>query len=111
MTQLWRAPRARAPLAAVVELPGSKSVTNRALVLAALADGRSVLRRPLRSRDTELMAAALRVLGIEVADTADGDWVVTGCPGPLQPHADSVDVGNAGTVARFVPPMAALAVG
>ena len=70
-------------------LPGSKSVTNRALVLAALADGRSIVRRPLRSRDTELMVAALRGLGVDVTDTpADGDWVVDGVPGPLQPRVD-----------------------
>ncbi len=107
----WPAPRARGPLAAVVELPGSKSVTNRALVLAALADGRSVVRRPLRSRDTELMAQALRGLGVEVTDTADGDWQVDGVAGPLQPRSARIDVGNAGTVARFLPPVATLAVG
>ncbi len=107
----WSAPRATAPLDAVVALPGSKSLTNRALVLAALADGRSVVRRPLRSRDTELMAAALRVLGVGVHDVGDdGDaWVVDGVAGTLQPTGDRIDVGNAGTVARFVPPMAALA--
>lgn len=108
---LWSAPRAHAPLAAVVPLPGSKSVTNRALVLAALADGRSVLRRPLRSRDTELMAAALRILGAKVTDTVDGDWVVDGVAGPLRPTGGAIDVGNAGTVARFLPPVATLAVG
>lgn len=107
----WPAPRARAPLSAVVELPGSKSLTNRALVLAALAEGRSVVRRPLRSRDTQLMAAALRVLGVGVADDADGSWVVDGVAGPLQPTGDAVDVGNAGTVARFLPPVATLAAG
>lgn len=107
----WPAPRARGPLRAVVPLPGSKSVTNRALVLAALADGRSTVRRPLRSRDTELMAQALRGLGVDVTDTADGDWQVDGVAGPLQPRSASVDVGNAGTVARFLPPVATLAEG
>jgi len=97
-------------LSAVVELPGSKSVTNRALVLAALAEGRSVVRRPLRSRDTELMVAALRVLGVAVTDDGD-DWLVEGVPGPLRPVGARIDVGNAGTVARFLPPVAALAVG
>jgi len=91
-----------------VPLPGSKSVTNRALVLAALADGRSVVRRPLRSRDTELMAAALHGLGVDVTDTADGDWVVDGVAGPLEPRTGAVDVGNAGTVARFLPAVATL---
>jgi 3-phosphoshikimate 1-carboxyvinyltransferase len=107
----WPAPRARAPLSAVVELPGSKSLTNRALVLASLAEGRSVVRRPLRSRDTELMAAALRVLGVGVEDAADGSWVVHGVPGPLRPTGGAVDVGNAGTVARFLPAVATLADG
>lgn len=106
----WSAPRATRPLDAVVSLPGSKSLTNRALVLAALADGRSVVRRPLRSRDSELMADALRVLGVPVSDDGE-DWVVDGVGGPLTPTGTSIDVGNAGTVARFVPPMAALAVG
>lgn len=92
-------------------LPGSKSVTNRALVLAALADGRSTVRRPLRSRDTELMAAALRGLGVDVTDTDDGDWLVDGVTGPLRPRVDTLDVGNAGTVARFLPPVATLAQG
>jgi 3-phosphoshikimate 1-carboxyvinyltransferase len=107
----WPAPRPAGPLSARVPLPGSKSVTNRALVLAALADGASVVRRPLRSRDTELMVQALRALGVTVSDTADGSWEVVGVPGPLSPVVTAVDVGNAGTVARFVPPMATLAVG
>jgi len=91
-----------------VSLPGSKSQTNRMLVLAALAPGRSVVRRPLRSRDTELMAAALRVLGVGVSDDGE-DWVVEGAAGPLHPTGTAVDVGNAGTVARFLPPVAVLA--
>lgn len=108
----WPAPRARAPLAARLSLPGSKSVTNRLLVLAALADGTSTVRRPLRSRDTELMAAALTALGAPV-DTSGADWVVTGCAGrPVVPGGSaSVDVGNAGTVARFLPALAAVAAG
>lgn len=105
----WPAPRAGAPLHAVVPLPGSKSVTNRALVLAALAPGRSVVRRPLRSRDTELMAAALQVLGVDVHDDG-GDWVVD-APEELVTRGDAVDVGNAGTVARFLPAVATLARG
>jgi hypothetical protein len=108
---LWHAPRAQGPLSAVVRLPGSKSQTNRALVLAALAAGRSTVASPLRSRDTELMAAALRVLGVAVSDGEDGSWLVTGTGAPLQPTADRVDVGNAGTVARFLPPVATLATG
>jgi 3-phosphoshikimate 1-carboxyvinyltransferase len=92
---------------AEVNVPGSKSVTNRALVLAALAGEPSRLRDPLRARDTALMAGALRSLGVGVAD--DGaDWVVT--PAPLH-GGGSVDVGLAGTVQRFVPPVATLATG
>ena len=106
----WQVPRATGPLAAVVSLPGSKSLTNRALVLAALADGRSRVRRPLRSRDTELMAAALDALGVAVTDDGD-DWVVDGVPGSLTPTTDRIDVGNAGTVARFLPAVAALGTG
>jgi 3-phosphoshikimate 1-carboxyvinyltransferase len=103
----WPAPYAVAPVDAVVRVPGSKSVTNRALVLAALADGPSRLTAPLRARDTTLMAGALRALGVGVAD--DGaDWVVT--PAPLT-GGGTVDVGLAGTVQRFVPPLAALADG
>jgi len=104
---LWPAPRAHAPVAATVRLPGSKSLTNRALVLAALADGPSVVRRALRSRDTELMAAALVSLGAAV-DTSGEDWSVV--PGPVAAAAE-VDCGLAGTVMRFVPPVAALADG
>ena len=107
----WPAPRADQALNAVMPLPGSKSQTNRLLVLAALADGTSVVRRPLRSRDTELMVAGLRVLGVDVTDGPDGAWEVTGVSGPLHPIAGAVDVGNAGTVARFLPPLATLITG
>jgi 3-phosphoshikimate 1-carboxyvinyltransferase len=129
----WQAPAASGPVRALVRLPGSKSMTNRALVLAALADGPTTIRNPLRARDTELMAAALRGLGAEVtAGSAGGpqsvpSWLVTpaargeAAPGDSAPeHSGSaegggrrrvtVDVGNAGTVLRFVPPVAALAV-
>jgi 3-phosphoshikimate 1-carboxyvinyltransferase len=104
---LWSAPRAERPVHATVTLPGSKSLTNRALILAALSDRPSVVRRALRSRDTELMAAALSALGCAV-DTSDDDWKVT--PGPVTAPA-TVDCGLAGTVMRFVPPVAALADG
>ncbi|HSE07046.1 MAG TPA: 3-phosphoshikimate 1-carboxyvinyltransferase [Nocardioidaceae bacterium] len=107
VTDPWPAPRAHGPVRATVSLPGSKSLTNRALVLAALSDGPSVVRRALRSRDTELMAQALTSLGAPV-DTSGDDWHVT--PGPIAGPA-SVDCGLAGTVMRFVPPVAALADG
>jgi 3-phosphoshikimate 1-carboxyvinyltransferase len=102
----WRAPHAGEPVRGTVRLPGSKSLTNRLLVVAALADTPSVLRRPLRARDTLLMAGALRALGTAI-DDEDGNWRVV--PGPLV--AARVDVGLAGTVMRFVPPVAALADG
>ncbi|MDQ1701863.1 MAG: 3-phosphoshikimate 1-carboxyvinyltransferase [Frankiaceae bacterium] len=108
--ELWPAPTPIAPVDARVAVPGSKSVTNRALVLAALADGTSRLRRPLVSRDTTLMVAGLRALGIGITDDGD-DLLVDGNPGPLRPVAAAIDLGNAGTVARFLPPLAALATG
>jgi 3-phosphoshikimate 1-carboxyvinyltransferase len=103
----WPAPVAPSPVRATVTVPGSKSVTNRALVLAALSQTPSTLHRPLRSRDTLLMAGALRTLGADIADT-DTDWHVT--PAPLTGPA-VLDVGNAGTVMRFLPPLATLADG
>jgi 3-phosphoshikimate 1-carboxyvinyltransferase len=103
----WRAPSAPGPVHAEVTLPGSKSLTNRALVLAALADGPSVVRRALRSRDTVLMAGALSALGTRI-DTSGADWRVE--PGALTGGV-AVDCGLAGTVTRFVPPVAALADG
>jgi 3-phosphoshikimate 1-carboxyvinyltransferase len=91
-----------------VRLPGSKSMTARALILSALAAGPSVIERPLRARDTELMAAGLRALGVGVDTGSDERWLVT--PGPLRGPA-RVDVGLAGTIMRFLPPAAALAEG
>jgi 3-phosphoshikimate 1-carboxyvinyltransferase len=104
---VWRTPHRTAPVDAVVALPGSKSITARALVLAALADGPSRLVRPLRARDTDLMAAGLRALGVRIDDDGD-DQLVT--PGPLRGPAE-VDAGLAGTVLRFLPPVAGLATG
>ncbi len=118
----WQPPAATGTLNAVIRLPGSKSITNRALVLAALGDGPTTITGPLRARDTLLMAAALRALGATVdtgnavpqpgpgtgASAGDGGrevWRVT--PGQRS-GAAAVDVGNAGTVLRFVPPVAAL---
>lgn len=103
----WPAPTTTGPLDATVTLPGSKSLTNRALVLAALADGPSVVRRALRSRDTLLMAQALTALGARV-DTSGEDWTVTPLDGSVPADRASVDCGLAGTVMRFVPPAAGL---
>jgi 3-phosphoshikimate 1-carboxyvinyltransferase len=107
MVEVWRTPSRSTPVDAVVGLPGSKSLTARALVLAALADGPSRLVRPLRARDTDLMAAGLRALGVRI-DEDGQDLLVT--PGELRGPAD-VDAGLAGTVLRFLPPVAALATG
>ncbi|MFI5889168.1 3-phosphoshikimate 1-carboxyvinyltransferase [Actinoplanes sp. NPDC051513] len=104
----WLAPTASAPVTASVRLPGSKSMTARALILSALADGPSAIERPLRARDTELMSAGLRAIGVAV-DTADEErWRVE--PGALRGPA-RIDVGLAGTIMRFLPPVAALAEG
>ena len=143
---MWPAPfRGSQPVNARVVIPGSKSVTNRALILAAQATSPSILRRPLVSRDSELMVAGLRALGIGVQEievesnasastnnastnnastnnastnnastnnastnTKELAWKIT--PAPLKGPA-AIDVGNAGTVMRFLPPLAALAQG
>lgn len=110
----WRAPRASGPLDARLALPGSKSLTNRELVLSALAEAPSLLRRPLHSRDSALMIEALRSLGVLIEEVeGDGEY------GPdlrITPPAEltgstSIDCGLAGTVMRFLPPVAALALG
>jgi len=111
---VWAAPVAEAPLAARLMLPGSKSLTNRELVLAALADGPSLLRRPLHSRDSALMIEALKQLGVGIDEVpGDGafgsDLLVT--PAPELHGGVSIDTGLAGTVMRFLPPVAALALG
>ncbi len=107
--ELWDAPTVTAPVAARVSVPGSKSATNRALLLAALSEEPCVLSRPLRSRDTLLMAGALRALGAGIEDGPEGSWQVS----PARPvrGETSVDVGASGTVMRFVPTLATLADG
>jgi 3-phosphoshikimate 1-carboxyvinyltransferase len=106
----WPSPTAYGPVSARVRLPASKSITNRALVLAVLSDGPAVIANPLRARDTMLAAAALRALGAVILDDEHDSrtaWRVT--PGqPAPGSAVSVDVGNAGTVMRFLPGLAAL---
>ena len=106
---LWPAPfRGKRSVDCVVEIPGSKSVTNRALILAAQANSPSILRKPLVSRDSELMSAGLVSMGVAIEDKGD-HWIVTP---PAQLHGPAtIDVGNAGTVMRFLPPLAALADG
>ncbi|POX99439.1 3-phosphoshikimate 1-carboxyvinyltransferase [Mycobacterium kansasii] len=107
--QAWPAPSTPAPVRATVTVPGSKSQTNRTLVLAALAaaqqQGASTISGALRSRDTDLMIAALQTLGLRV----DGTGSELTVSGRLEPGPGArVDCGLAGTVLRFVPPLAAL---
>ena len=112
----WPAPAARGPLEATVALPGSKSLTARALLLAAVAEGPTTLAGVLRSRDTDLMEAALTALGARF-EQLDGEAArLRARPAPLPLRVEAgpdgvghVDVGLAGTVMRFVPPLAALA--
>jgi len=108
-TELWDAPSTGEAVVATVTVPGSKSQTNRTLVLAALAaaqgQGDSTISGALRSRDTDLMIGAIRALGIDVAG-AGAELVVSGT---LNPGTQAnIDCGLAGTVLRFVPPLAAL---
>lgn len=102
----WLAPRRDAPLDARVLVPSSKSLTNRALVLSAIADGPSVVSRPLGSRDTTLMASALEAMGARV-ERSPAAWTVTPADRGVATAAQ-VDCGLAGTVMRFLPPIAAL---
>lgn len=107
MVSFWPAPHTDHPVHATVTLPGSKSITNRALILAALADRPSTITGALRSRDTDLMISALRAMGTEIAGDAD-TLAVT--PAATLRGAE-VDCGLAGTVMRFLPSVAALARG
>ena len=107
MPDLWNAPNRTNPIAARVRIPGSKSLTNRWLIMAALSGGECRINHPLQARDTLLMAQALSALGssVEIQDQA---FVVT--PSTTS-DATQVDCGLAGTVMRFVPPVAALSSG
>lgn len=115
----WSAPMARRPVDARIPIPGSKSATNRALILAALSQGPSTLRGALDARDTRLMVEALRTLGATLLESpavghpaaGNVDWHVTpigDLTGGSPAGERFIDVGLAGTVMRFVPPVAAL---
>ncbi|MHA7175590.1 3-phosphoshikimate 1-carboxyvinyltransferase [Arthrobacter sp. Sr24] len=116
-TAHWPAPFSATPLDATVTIPASKSLTNRYLVLAAIAKGESRLRAPLQSRDSDLMIGALRALGAGITEVPGSgdvpDLVVTPIPADFTaPNGGIVvDCGLAGTVMRFVPPLAALVSG
>jgi 3-phosphoshikimate 1-carboxyvinyltransferase len=103
----WPAPRPEGAVSGRVTVPGSKSISNRALILAAISDGPSTLSGLLAARDTSLMRSALVSLGVGISEKGG---LVTVTPGSLKGPA-RVDCGLAGTVMRFVPPVAALADG
>jgi 3-phosphoshikimate 1-carboxyvinyltransferase len=104
----WAAPEAPVRITATVVVPGSKSETNRALILAALASGPSLIRGGLEARDTQLMRDALRTLGVDIVED-NGHWQIT--PPKAFVAGGTIDCGLAGTVMRFVPPIATLADG
>lgn len=99
----------QAPFDAVVELPGSKSYTNRALLIAALADGRSEITEALASDDTHYMRGALTALGVHIEERDEHTFIVDGVNGRFPTSSATLQVGNAGTAARFL--TAAVAVG
>lgn len=96
----------RGSLTGKIALPGSKSITNRVLLIAALAKGRSHISGALKSDDTKYMAQALRQLGVTVEETGDTDFVVTST-GTLTPSPEPLFLGNAGTAVRFLTAAAA----
>lgn len=102
----WRAPVADSPVDATVAIPGSKSITARALYLAAVAEAPSLVTGALDARDTRLFADALEVIGARIEDAGDGALRVT--PMSLPPRGGRIECGLAGTVMRFLPPLAAL---
>jgi 3-phosphoshikimate 1-carboxyvinyltransferase len=106
-SRAWAAPLAESAISAKLSIPGSKSLTNRELVLSALASGPSEILNPLESRDSSLMIEALRSLGSDIESTPNSLRITPKqISGPAQ-----IDCGLAGTVMRFVPPVAALANG
>jgi 3-phosphoshikimate 1-carboxyvinyltransferase len=104
-TSPWLAPTANNPVIGEVKIPGSKSQTNRAYILAALANSESVIESALIARDTNLMLSAIESLGAKVSTNNQQIFIE---PGLTSVNEVSIDVGLAGTVMRFVPPLAAL---
>jgi len=110
MNSLSREIRPVGPISATIRPPGSKSLTNRALLCAALADGQSHIGNALVSDDTRYMIGALRALGLRVHEDAGGTEItVTGCDGRFPCDAADLFVGDSGTAMRFL--TAALTVG
>ena len=99
----------RAPIQGSAQLPGSKSITNRALILAALAEGSTTLEGALFSRDTQIMLNALQELGFDfTADSENHTIRIAGSGGRIPKQTAKIDVGNAGTAARFLTAFLAL---
>jgi 3-phosphoshikimate 1-carboxyvinyltransferase len=97
------------PVSGTIRPPGSKSITNRALVCASLAEGTSLLSGVLDSNDTRMMIDSLERLGIEFRPDLDNSQLeVTGCAGRLPRHEAELFVGNSGTTVRFLTSMVAL---
>ncbi|MGH3896722.1 MAG: 3-phosphoshikimate 1-carboxyvinyltransferase [Pseudonocardiaceae bacterium] len=111
----WPAPQARGAVRAAIALPGSKSATNRALLLSALSDQPSTLHQPLISRDTSLMVTALKTLGTDIDTVPVGDDSDTSPNWQVQPRSwtrdADIDCGLAGTVMRFLPVATTLTAG
>jgi 3-phosphoshikimate 1-carboxyvinyltransferase len=101
----WFAPTANNPVIGEVRIPGSKSQTNRAYILAALANSESVIESALIARDTNLMLSAIEKLGAKISHSDEKIFIE---PGLTSESDITIDVGLAGTVMRFVPPLAAL---
>ena len=98
------------PIFGEIKPPGSKSITNRALVLSALAKGKSIIRGYLESEDTNLMIDCLRFIGVKISKKKDC-LIIEGRAGNFLPYQKTLFVGNAGTVARFLSPLLALGKG
>jgi 3-phosphoshikimate 1-carboxyvinyltransferase len=107
VNDLWNAPRANHPVTATITVPGSKSITNRVLVLGALAEQPITIVGALKSRDTTLMVSALQALGTGIEERGE-NWQVTSTH---RLTGGQVNCGLAGTVMRFVPPLSCLADG
>jgi 3-phosphoshikimate 1-carboxyvinyltransferase len=108
---LWAAPKATTPVSGEVKIPGSKSIVNRALILAAISTAPTHISNVPASRDTALMLAALASLGVQIDQSSFETLTIGPIPSGLESRAENpitIDCGLAGTVMRFVPPIAAL---
>ena len=103
---------ARGPVCGSIRPPGSRSITNRALVVAALADGTSLIEEVGLSDDTRVCAEALRALGLAVAiDEANRTMRIAGCGGRIPPGPKEINTGDSGTATRFMTALVAAGCG